>query len=451
MIDKKSLQIAHLVPHAGGGVGTVLRALLGRQKNKYKVTLCSLENLNDSMKKWCNENSIDFLEQGWPQHQKLLILLLKKVDIVHIHWWNHPLLHGLLAYESLPPIRSVIWSHVNGLYVPQFFFDALLSFPSRFICATPQSLRSETVKRFQINSCKKQQIIQSNAGIPSAAPKKLPVRSEFRACYIGTVDYSKMHPEFISLWMKTGIKNKPLVVCGGPAENELSAEISKQNCQSFFDIRGPVQNVPEVLTGMDLFFYPLQHTHYGTGEQVLIEAMAFGVVPIVFGAGCEEFVVENGVTGIVAKSEDEFVGAVRNLYEYPDERKRLARNAMSFVRKKFCIAKTTSKWEKVYTDLIAENDKRPQTLSIEHFEDIPHHSPLALMLTSYGRTPERDFFLKLFREDSTKIKDICFSPALFSKTRGTPLHYQRFFPEDVNLHHLCENFSLLQKTSEQLI
>ena len=127
MIEQHPWRILHLVPHAGGGVGTVLRALLRQQKKKFKVQLCSLEYLNDFMSKWCQGNSVDFLDQGW-QHQDILFSLLEQADIVHIHWWNHPLLNTLLASKSLPLMRSVIWSHVNGLHVPQSFFDTLLLF-----------------------------------------------------------------------------------------------------------------------------------------------------------------------------------------------------------------------------------------------------------------------------------------------------------------------------------
>lgn len=448
MNKRRPLQILHLVPHAGGGVGAVLRALLSQQKNKYQIQLCSLEYLNDYMIDWCHENVVDFLEHSW-QHQDALFSQLEKADIVHIHWWNHPLLLALLTSNSLPPIRSVIWSHVNGLHVPQVFFDTLLIFPDRFILASPQSLQSEAVKRFQANSIKKLQIIQSNAGIPSSTPKILPVRSGFQACYIGTVDYSKMYPGFIALWLKTGISHKPLVVCGGPSEVWLADQIAKQNCQSFFDVRGQIHNVSELLVDMDLFFYPLQRAHYGTGEQVLIEAMACGVVPVVFGNGCEEFVVAHGQTGIVAQNEEEFVESVRFLYEAPDERKRLARNGMAMVRKKFEITKTISDWDKVYADLITIK-KRAPNLFMEHFDNIPPYSPLSLMLTSYGQTPERDIFLRLLR-GTTEIKDVVFSPVLFSRTRGAPLHYQQFFPEDEQLHLLCEKLSFLQDTCEPVL
>ncbi len=446
MAEKKTFRILHLTPHAGGGVGTVLCALLAGQRKSFKVQLCSLEYLNEFMKNWCRHHGIDFLESGW-QQQNPLYLLLEQADIVHIHWWNHPLLHALLTSGSLPLMRTVIWSHVNGLHVPQTFFDALLSFPDRFVLATPQSLQSHTVQRFHDNSCRKLQVIQSNAGIPTTVPRDIPVRTEFQACYIGTVDYSKMHRNFIKLWLQTGIRDNPLVVCGGPSDDRLTDEITRQNCLPFFDVRGSVHNVPEILSHMDLFFYPLQQTHYGTGEQVLIEAMAFGVVPVVFGGGCEEFVVDNGQTGIVARDEKEFVDSVQMLYESPDERKRLAMNAMTVVQKKFKMTRTLSDWENVYAHLMT-NDKREHSLLVECFNGVPLSSPLALMLTSYGQTTERDIFLRLLDEATDEKKALDFSPALFSKTRGAPFHYYHFFPDDDNLHHLCEKISLLQETCE---
>lgn len=122
MENGTSGNILHLAPHAGGGVGSVLQALIKNSciQGGFTHTLVTLESLNVQMRGWCEEHKIQFLDNGWQKKDRLLSLLAS-FDIVHIHWWNHPLLNALLAFNKLPKMRTVLWSHVNGLFAPQIF------------------------------------------------------------------------------------------------------------------------------------------------------------------------------------------------------------------------------------------------------------------------------------------------------------------------------------------
>lgn len=443
---KDKAHILHLTPHAGGGVGTVLRALLGQQKKDFKISLCSMEYLNKQMKAWCEIKEIDFIEHGFYK-KKTLTELMKKADIVHIHWWNHPLLHALLAWQSLPPLRTVLWSHVNGMHAPQLFFPELLEFPDLFVVATPQSYRSPLIQTYKNKWYNKISHIQSNAGIPRDAPCSLPDRRQCKMGYIGTVDYSKMHADFLSLWKRTGITDSPLVVCGGPADLVLRDQIDSQGADQLFDVRGIVSNIPEVLQDLSVLFYPLQSCHYGTGEQVLIEAMAFGVVPLVMAGGCEEFVVKHKHTGLVASNDDEFVKMACFLHSNKQERQRLAKNCLRETKKQFAIQETLSQWQELYSRLM-EGKKTIQQLKLR--TDLPYNlgSALSLMLTSYGSSPEGELFASLVTNDKVD-ESMILSPAMKSTTRGAPQHYHSFFPEDELLTRGCEKLDFFSTVREK--
>lgn len=440
--EKKSYHVLHLVPHGGGGVGTVLRSLLDCQKKDFQVSLCSLEYLNEPMKQWAGEHNISYLENGW-QNKKELCLLLEKADIVHIHWWNHPLLHALLAWCDLPPMRVVLWSHVNGLHAPQIFFPELLDFPDIFVLATPQSYQAKTVQNCMNQRKDAVYHIQSNAGIPLDAPTLLPQRKTCKTGYIGTVDYSKMHEDLIDLWLRTGIRDHHLIICGGPSHKELRSEIKQKGCQQFFDIRGSIDNVSEVLQELSIFFYPLQSKHYGTGEQVLIEAMSFGVVPVVFAGGCEEFVVEHEKTGLVAGSTHEFTSMVRYLHEHKDECQRLAQNCLVESRKRFSLLHTVDQWRDIYQRLLSV-EKTKKKLLLRDDLSFSQKSPMSLLLTSYGSSKEGQNLQQLLGDES-RWKTAGMSAAMLSQTRGAPFHYKSFFPDDRDLAACC------RKMSESLI
>ncbi len=438
MSSRSQRNVLHLSPHAGGGVGTVLRAIIkaSRKGGTFIHTLCTLEPLNTSIKKWCAANNVEYLENGWTKRNELHSRLAN-CDIVHIHWWNHPLLHSLFSSDSLPEMRTILWSHVNGMFVPQIFFKSLVDFPDFFVLATPYSQESSLLEKNKAEWSDKIRIIQSNAGIPSGVPGKNSKPEKFRVGYIGTVDYCKMHDDFISFWCATEITELPLIVCGGPSYRELIQEVSEKGVAHLFDIRGNVTNVPEILSDLHVFMYPLNSTHYGTGEQVLLEAMAFGAVPVVMNNGSERFVVQDGKTGIVATDKDDFVRAILFLKNNPHIRQKMAEEAREYVQDNFGIEGTVHQWHRLYNEVL-KRKKRKHHLELIRFENVPKDSTTTLMLNSYGDSKETEKLLSFLNGNANYKEDLSdMPPACFSKTRGSPFHYQNALPDDPILEKIC--------------
>jgi glycosyltransferase involved in cell wall biosynthesis len=73
---------------------------------------------------------------------------------------------------------------------------------------------------------------------------------------------------------------------------------------------GKVDDVAPYLAEIDVFGCPLRPDHYGTCEQVLGEAMAAGVVPVVMDNPCESEIVISGVTGLISHNEKEYVNNI---------------------------------------------------------------------------------------------------------------------------------------------
>lgn len=420
-------------------MGTVLRALIKNSslEGGFRHTIVTLESLNNPMKEWCAENNICFFENRW-QRKVQLFTLLGDCDIVHIHWWNHPLLQALLSSDALPKMRTVLWSHVNGLFVPQIFSQPIIDFPDFFVLATPYSKESPLFTDNAKTPEHGLKIIQSNAGVPEGTPKKIIKPENFNAGYVGTVDYSKMHGDLISIWKETKIIDSPLVVCGGPSDNEFRTEVTNRGVADRFDIRGVVDNVAELLSDFHVFVYPLNNTHYGTGEQVLIEAMAFGAVPVVMNNGCERFIIKDGETGIVASDKDEFIKAVLFLKHHPDIRQKMAEQGRKYVSAHFTIEKTVLKWHTLYREVL-ELEKTEHCLNLVPIENLPVNSPATLLLNAYGNSMEAQTLLSLLKTDTPLKREALLKlpPACFSKTRGSPFHYRNTLAKDPALERIC--------------
>ena len=436
--------IVHLLPHAGGGVGTVLKKLVENsiKQSGFSHSFILLESLNDNVKTWCRLHRIEYFENAFSSGDRLYELI-QLADVVHIHWWNHPLLMECLFRKDLPLARTVLWSHVNGAHVPQKFFNELLSIPDRFVVATPFSLTLQTVKNqsreFKENTLR---LIQSNAGPVENFNTRKEDR-QVRVGYIGTVDYSKMNSDFIDLWLSIKTDCPPLIVCGGPSEEALRAEVNARGCHERFDIRGHVNNVPDILNELDILFYPLNEMHYGTGEQVLIEAMSAGVVPVVLDNGCESFIVDDKETGFVAKSKKEFVLAVELLCSDDSLLNEIALSAQAAARSRFAIDTTVCQWHEVYSEVLIKPKRSwGGQLLTKGADDAVSASEL--FLCSYGKSKEAELLMQAMRGYLSRLPQ--FPSACYADSRGSAFHYLSFFPKDVVLESMC---GLLRSTPKR--
>jgi glycosyltransferase involved in cell wall biosynthesis len=107
--------------------------------------------------------------------------------------------------------------------------------------------------------------------------------------------------------------------------------------------------LPGVLTGedlarayanMDLFVFPSRTDTFGN---VVLEALASGVPAVVTDEGGPKHVIEPGVSGLVASSEEEFRRCVLSLMQDSDRRKAMARAA----RRQAC----RTRWDDVFLRL----------------------------------------------------------------------------------------------------
>jgi glycosyltransferase involved in cell wall biosynthesis len=417
-------------------VGTVLRALLEAELKEGASpgsSVASLESLNETTKRSFNELKIPWVdciatEEGY----KRLPALVERADIVLIHWWNHPLLMRLL-FEGLPPSRLALWSHVNGFAAPQSFFPELFDLPDRFIFATKASLQSPVVHELPEEIRHNLRVIRSCAGIPAEAATPCEKDGPFQFGYVGTVEPAKMHPNFLELCASAGIPTRCVVV-GGPAHDELRSQAEHLGVSNQFEILGPVDDPRPIFRHLHAFAYPLNPAHYGTGEQVLIEAMAYGAVPVVLSNPPEKALIQHGKTGLIADTAADFADALRFLAENDAERRKIAAAGRRFVLDECDIRSSANDFHEIYEEILSF-PKSSHRLDLPSFDGIMDGSPFHLFLVSCGSDATRNFFKTAVRSG------ICSLPQEFtSVTRGTPRHYLRLLGHDPNLELICNAY-----------
>jgi L-malate glycosyltransferase len=431
---KKQYNILHILPHAGGGVGTVMRAILAAEavtESPYKHTVASLEYLNDATKTHCAKYGISWIDEIATNRKAEVPALLKAADIVLAHWWNHPFIMQFL-FQGLPPTRLIMWSHVNGFFAPQSFFPALFDVPDRFVFTSKTSFTAPAIQLLPEQDRGKLRVIRSCSGIPEGAENIFEKLNPFQAGYIGTVESVKMHSDFLIMCANAGIPS-PCIVAGGPAHEELRKKAAALNLSSHFNILGPVTDPKAIYRQLHAFAYPLSPRHYGTGEQVVIEAMAYGAVPVVLSNPPEEALIIHGETGLIAKSAADFSAALRMLMDNPDERKRIADGGHRFVMEECGIEHSIRAFHALFEETLSF-PKQPRKLQLPLIHGVKYSRPLHLFLASLGETKERQIFEKALHHDH-----VDFFPEDFqSRTRGTPFHYLNMLGNDSELESLCK-------------
>jgi len=430
MASKKHT-IVHIAPHLGGGVGTVMLNYLVKNKgnNGYEHSIYCLDSINENAKRILTKYSICSKELV-SHTPEILLEAIASADIIVVHWWNHPLLFEFLVKNELPPCRIAFWSHVSGTEAPHIFSHTLFDYPDYFIFTTPMSYLVNEVTTYKKNHSVFR-AIWSTGGLDHIKHIERKEHKGFNVGYIGTVDYSKMHPHFLKICSQVDIPDANYIVCGGGHIEQLQEEVAQYGLEDKFKFTGFVEDISPYLEIFDVFAYPLTRNHYGTCDQALAEAMGCGIVPIVLNNNMENYMVHNMYSGIVATDEEEFSSAIIEMYQNKGFRDRLSLKAKEEAFRRFSIEETIKEWDYVYFKLLDRN-KAVRNWSGKYSG--MNVEPYQIFFESLG-----DYAQIFENGDETKIQQLANKSLSWkSKSKGTAHQYAAFFQEDLVLQKISD-------------
>jgi len=422
--------ILHLTPHLGGGVGSVLLNYLSFVKNNdknYNHLVATLDYANSTAKNKAKEENLNLFSSLHDNISELLNLI-KNADIILVHFWNHPLLYDFLVKNPLPESRVIFWSHTSGLTEPNIFTKKILEYPDKFVFTTPLSFETKEVK--SSTNLKDFRSIWSTGGVDdfqNILPKK---HSGFNIGYIGTVDYSKMHPDFIEICSQINIPDVKFIICGTGNYIDIQKQVEKMRITDKFEFLGHVNDIKKYLKIFDIFGYPLNPNHFGTCDQVLQEAMAAGILPVVLNNPMENYMLKAGEIGFVAKDKIDYIKIIENLYQNPQQRIESAQKAKKYAVSKYSVENLYKEWDEVFNEIINQ-PKTTKKWSLNK-KNITSADVLTESLGDFGK-----IFKMETEDDLKKIKEFSKLPHWQSKTKGTPHQYLSFFKNDKKLEKIC--------------
>lgn len=416
--------VLHITAHMGGGVGRILSSISknGMEFNHRFILLEEPEKknfLND-----CINNSVKvFINPS----KEILEYELENCDIVQLEWWNHPVMSKLLYDFPQIKTRLIIWSHISGCSYPNIPVD-FIKIPSKFLFTSEYSYENPTWSLIEQNWVKDNVSVVNSAGsLESFKDKELKAHVGFNIGYIGTLSYSKLNPKIYDFYNSIDIQDFKAVMIGDINKDivENTNNLNKELKQKII-FKDYVTDVSKELEYFDIFSYILNEEHFGTTENILLEAMAIGLPVIALNQCAEKHIIKNNKTGILVNNINEYVEAVRFLHDHPRERNRLGQEARKFVFENYDIENTVKKLDMVYLEIM-KHDKK-----VYKFKDIMGKFPHDWFLNFTGR------YKDIFDEDNFSE----YIPYIFlEKNKSSIEHFYRYFREDNILKKWYEDIS----------
>lgn len=411
------LKVLHIAVHLGGGVGTVLRNWIKNDSiNNHTVLL-----LNHNYQGTKQDNVYENMRNKYDDINSFV----EDSDIVIVHFWNHPLLFEFLTNCDLPPCRVCVWSHVSALHPPYVHTNNLVKFSDKFILSSAISNIEDVDESFKDRT----DVIWTTGGIDKYLQVKKKKTENFVVGYIGTLDYSKIHHNFIDICelIHDRIPNSIFTVCGSGGDFlSMKSEIDERGL-SFINLVGMI-DIMEVLPTFDVFVYPLSRTHFGTCEQVLGEVMACGIEPIVFDNPAEKYIV--GDYGKVCSNISQIITGVESSYK-----NQITDSDMELLRQRaadlYSLDKMMDSWSVVFNDLV-KTEKSPKKWGEEIGND-----GFDIFVESVGKYGD---ILKYGNE--TEITNLLNSNSQWkSHCKGSVFQYVSIFKESEQLQNLLKYIS----------
>lgn len=418
---KNNVKVLHVMPHLGGGVGKALSTLVGAFVGlsfSHAFLLLEVPEKNQFLEKIKKIGCEIYVAPDCATADQLI----KNADIVQLEWWNHPATFKFLCERDLPDMRLVVWCHVSGLHTP-IIPSGLFGFAKCFLFTSACSFEADNIANIDEEDRSRLGVVSSGVGFPQENSRTLECHSQLHFGYMGSLNVSKLHPRFINYLSEVSISDFKLSVWGDDFyKNILMSQCADIGRPDLIEFEGYTTSPAMALSSLDVFVYLLNPAHYGTAENVLLEAMSLGVVPIVMNNPAETAIVEHGVDGLVVGSPKEFAAAIEWLVNNPNDRERMSKNASAKILEQYTPALMGKSMGSYYDQAMTCPKSKMD------FGSVLGGCPYDWYMACQEKKKER--FVEGDGVENYELVEV---------SKGSLKHFLSYFPSDIRLKNLADS------------
>lgn len=220
---------------------------------------------------------------------------------------------------------------------------------------------SESIKRHYAKWIGTQDIRVIYNGIKSL-PKRERVQHDIvEICIVGHIQQKKGQMELIEavneLINKRNIKNLHVSLIGTSDKDyaqRINLYIKKNGLSEFVTMTGRRNDIPELLTRMDIGIMTSLHEAFG---RATVEYMMAGLAVVASDGGANKEIIEAGKTGLIYKSGDpiSLADKIQYLIINPEEREKIAINGAETAEKRFSSQANSDAVYELYKEILSRH------------------------------------------------------------------------------------------------
>ena len=439
------MKILHIAVHLGAGAGKAISGIaISDKANEHKIILLDRPEKYDHIKR-CEQNGIEVKICPTAEEEREAVL---KADVVVVNWWHHPLTYRMLSNIENVPSRLILWSHVNGLNYPELKTEYISCFDACILTSSASYENARWDKQEKKKICENVPVVY---GMGDFHPESFSSKKNYevnqkmmRIGYVGSLDYAKIHPDFIH-WLKAAVAENRNVYfeLAGDVTGTLEHDVIESGIAEHVRFLGFREDVKKILAEWDAFVYMLNPYNFATTENALLEAMACGL-PIVASDGIvERTIIQDGKDGILVRDKSSFAKELDRLLKSYELRKVLGEKAREDVVEKYDIENNILKFDRVVNET-ARSDKKQH-----EFSEVSGNQPFEWFISGCNsEDANRIEYLSEIAQagiDDEKVRQGVLSlKGIFKgNAKASISQYHEYYPEDRRLDNLN---SIIKKT-----
>jgi glycosyltransferase involved in cell wall biosynthesis len=339
------LHVSPFVSLGGAGRAVIAAAKYSSRLGNFNHRVVSLAAPDPAACKLAADAGLELMHA--PPGTAELISALAKTDILHIHFWNHPILRQFFGGRWTA--KTLVWCHTHCVDPPHIMTSDVFDRADAVIVSTEATLG---VPIFASGS-RRVEHIKAGADFERMTGFEPHSHPTFNVGYVGLFDFIKLHPDFVAMSAAISVPNVRVMAYGeGRDRHALIRQARDLGASGRLTIGPYAADLRLALAQFDVFGYPLCEANTTTAELILQEVMYAGIPPVVLPYGGAATLVIHGETGLIARDPIDYAHQIEYLYKKPAELERLGKNAAAFARQKFGAENTAVRLNALYTELM---------------------------------------------------------------------------------------------------